>query len=1809
MVAGTYTEQITIGRSLDLLGAGETTTTIKAPAADRAGSVTHDGETYDYIVDAYPSSGTIDVRIEGFTLVANGENKSAGTTRFAGVFFRDIHGASAGLYSCTVKNFAGTPDYESWGIVIYEDSDLSIDDNDVSGFTRDGIDAIGDDGAGADPNVIISHNTVIGSAAPLNGIYIGRGATGTISGNTVTDLTRSSPWAAVGILIYNSDGITVNDSNHVENCHYGLDLLQSDGSTVSGNILQDNVAFHIGLDNSDNNEVSGNTITGTLAGTEDKAIGLSNGSTGNTIGGPTPADGNSITMAAIPETFSPRKYIYVVYLVGSVGSGNNTIQYNNLYGGTRAVQIDGGNTGITTISDNTIGNISPTFAGIYLNGGSAIISRNRLTNTVRPMEWWGPNNVTVYNNIIDGATFDGINCGTFSGSITISNNAIYSTTGLGVHNRTATLIDASGNWWGISTPAGVAAEVSANVDYTPWLGIGTDTDPGTPGFQGDLSTLWVDDSSPQAGAMGRIEEGLSIVTSSTVYIAPGIYNETITLDDSTPDDLTLVASDPGNRPEITGGVLFDNDTNDLNSITLRSLVLKGDADPSTREAIIDMNNSAAVNDFVMDNCLLDGENVAVNPNGADGRFGIVGNKFGGSFSITNSEFKNILGWVVMDMDAAYSAPPVGGNELPLTTVTFSDNSVHDCNGSVALRGNHASKTSTVNANRNIWDNIGGNGGQTGIHWAALEVNNAVQVNVQDNSIGNVQQGDYGEGQALQFWNVDVLNVQGNSITNNYQGIYIYSDGVGGSYCGASGCPVPGGFISGNDIMGNTDYGVKVEAAAAGGPLNAELNCWGHYTGPYHPTLNPGGIGNSVSDNVDFIPWDCYDYPNLIITLDTELFEDRDGGGGNLNVLDVNGDGVVGPGDVLLGNVLIENIGGGAATGVVYSGIYENTTVVVGTVITTQGAVTSGNSPGDTIVVVDVGTIPGGGTVLITYQVVIDDPLPPGVTIITHQGVVSSNEFGDMPPEDVHTSDGVTSIVIGEPLIHAYISPEMSIAKPDSQFQVCIEVDSATAEMEIIFVYALLTFDSILLDSVKVPLFGTLLDSSGWDIQWRYVSGILDTLELWLVGGGTEPLTGAGSLVCWEFRVRDVSPPGDTTSIRFSKFWFNEGTPLVETENGFFTVNRPPEFITGFDDTTHLIEKHEYCADIEAFDPDGDSLIMWSLLDPYPCDGAEPDTAYGRGTVTMEWCWTPPKPGTCDTLQDTLIVMSTFETGQPLYDTLTTTFVVLDNLVDVWWPDTVWHACGCIEVPLYIMHNREYNECLDSLDIMSFDLILDYDPELLTVLGVHNRGLITENWGAMQYNVVEEMIYVGMSGNYPLSYCDTVPPPIIYVEFCLDGNAEVGDSSVLSVDHVKLNEGWPTVYWENGSIHVVDYTISGTVTYCDIGLPIPEVEVKISYEWPAGTYVDTVFTDTLGFYEITEIQGCTEYCLTPQKHNLPGQVITSYDASLLLRSMVGLFSLNSCDSIAADVSQDGTISGYDASLLLRSVVCDNCGDDPRAHAGEWIFLPDHRCYDDLDSNAFDQDYVGIIIGDVSQNYPGDGPPKIVASDGCRVLKSEVTVSQGDTITLPILVDDGQEIYSADISVQYDPQLLTALGVDTTSLTTGFMSACDIRDGLVRIGLAGTEPLRGNGLLAEILFSVLPGVREGAKIPFELTVWLNERVVPEVISVGMVTAGRLIPDVFDLAQNYPNPFNPVTTIDFAVPREAGSACDGLSQVKLNVYNMLGQEVNTLVNELVEPGYYTVRWNGRDENGREMASGIYFYRMTAGAFSSTRSMVLLK
>ena len=150
-------------------------------------------------------------------------------------------------------------------------------------------------------------------------------------------------------------------------------------------------------------------------------------------------------------------------------------------------------------------------------------------------------------------------------------------------------------------------------------------------------------------------------------------------------------------------------------------------------------------------------------------------------------------------------------------------------------------------------------------------------------------------------------------------------------------------------------------------------------------------------------------------------------------------------------------------------------------------------------------------------------------------------------------------------------------------------------------------------------------------------------------------------------------------------------------------------------------------------------------------------------------------------------------------------------------------------------------------------------------------------------------------------------------------------------------------------------------------------------------------------------------------------------------------------------------------------------------------------------------------------------------------------------------------------------------------------------------------------------------EGADLPSEVTFFLGlanlpgTSMDPELLNVVCgypdedspvavetnalsLDENLTIPAQFALYQNYPNPFNPSTQIVFDVP-------EGSELVRLNIYNILGKKVSTLLNNVVNPGKHKIEWNAKDNEGNPVASGIYFYELSSSSFTARKKMLLIR
>ena len=235
--------------------------------------------------------------------------------------------------------------------------------------------------------------------------------------------------------------------------------------------------------------------------------------------------------------------------------------------------------------------------------------------------------------------------------------------------------------------------------------------------------------------------------------------------------------------------------------------------------------------------------------------------------------------------------------------------------------------------------------------------------------------------------------------------------------------------------------------------------------------------------------------------------------------------------------------------------------------------------------------------------------------------------------------------------------------------------------------------------------------------------------------------------------------------------------------------------------------------------------------------------------------------------------------------------------------------------------------------------------------------------------------------------------------------------------------------------------------------------------------------------------------------------------------------------------------------------------------------------------------------VSQNgmliYPSgsDSAPAFKADDmlASSLSKSELTptTSWMNIYAQNLSVDGSQVVKGTEIRAYNENDALVGLYTMEENGKFGFM------------------PIYGD----DIQTQTVDGMKSGEK--FYLTVdgiktnerftWNGSASKQEIISLSAKGTEDNLPTSFGLSQNYPNPFNPTTTISFSLP-QAGNA-------QLEVFNLLGQKIKTIFDGQADAGLNTVTWDGTNNSGQTVASGIYFYRLTADNYSDTKKMTLLK
>ena len=361
-------------------------------------------------------------------------------------------------------------------------------------------------------------------------------------------------------------------------------------------------------------------------------------------------------------------------------------------------------------------------------------------------------------------------------------------------------------------------------------------------------------------------------------------------------------------------------------------------------------------------------------------------------------------------------------------------------------------------------------------------------------------------------------------------------------------------------------------------------------------------------------------------------------------------------------------------------------------------------------------------------------------------------------------------------------------------------------------------------------------------------------------------------------------------------------------------------------------------------------------------------------------------------------------------------------------------------------------------------------------------------------------------------------------------------------------------------HTADIDLNSTdwkdyaVSFISTGMGAPQVEIGLGIS----TTPTNFWVDDLRFFE-----GTPSDELVPGDDPIPGDVsgdgtISAYDAALTLLFAVGLATPTDAERQAADMNGDGSIGADDAILILREAA-------------------------------------GMAA-------PGAGT---MPDNGGRIniVLAEARGAAGESVTVPLTVDNISSLAGGDICITYDDKTLRAVDV---SFDPEIMLVSNIAEpGTVRMSFVRVKEL-GSETLANIQFDIL------ADDTSALRIRSADLYSPEGLPLISGTIDRRIisravsPEHSALLQNFPNPFNPDTWIPYQL-REDG-------EVVINIFDMRGKLVREFDLGFRSAGLHVgqdraVHWDGTNNAGETVASGVYFYSIRAGDFGAVKKLTVVR
>jgi hypothetical protein len=457
-----------------------------------------------------------------------------------------------------------------------------------------------------------------------------------------------------------------------------------------------------------------------------------------------------------------------------------------------------------------------------------------------------------------------------------------------------------------------------------------------------------------------------------------------------------------------------------------------------------------------------------------------------------------------------------------------------------------------------------------------------------------------------------------------------------------------------------------------------------------------------------------------------------------------------------------------------------------------------------------------------------------------------------------------------------------------------------------------------------------------------------------------------------------------------------------------------------------------------------------------------------------------------------------------------------------------------------------------LGILSLDFTVAFNPAVVTASSVA-AGTLTGGCTLTDNLTVPGQAVISVFCSSPLSGSGSVAE----ITFTVAGTR--GQGSPLDLASVLINEGTPEVCGGDGTF-LVPVDITGDVVYYrdadtstepstkPVDAAVIDLERRDWDDMFGWTYtsIDTTASGCSGDYEFLSFPPIQTYRVTPSKATDFEGAVDPYDAALNAQHVVGLISLTANQSLAADVTGNGTLSSYDSAHIAQfSIATITQFPVAATNGSDWAFVPAPASepnqtvtspyppaaqpgrieYSPIIESAESQDFHAILYGDVSGNWVGTCGVLSATSEGGGGAMAGVTAesdaapgkkakgagllslpsmhaAQGEEITVPIRVEGAPEAISFLLDLRYDPAVLQFVGAERGGEATPFhLEANTGEAGRARLALFSATPLGGDGEIIDLRFLVMGSPRSRSPLTLS-TSRVNEGGIPVTVREGRV-----------------------------------------------------------------------------------------------------------